>query len=290
MLGDYQTIEVRIDGGVCVVTQNRPEALNARNSQMYAELIGVLQAASAQPDVAMVLLTGAGRMFCAGMDFNNDARLAKQPLATDPPAVRDVKAGLADVPPERAHFELARRFVAAFIEFDKPLVAAVNGGAVGEGFSSLLHCDVLYATSEAWFWAPFARAGAAPEFCATLLAGRRLGETLGNAALYLARRISAEEARQAGFVLEVLPQAGFVEAVLARLHDGLALAGPPDLRVDTLRRFRALVRSPEQRAALHARSDQEFELLRLRAARGDGARVREYYAAQLPRRKSPPPG
>lgn len=285
---EYLTIDVRIDGGVCVVTQNRPETLNARNSQMYAELIAALHEASERPDVAMVLLTGAGRMFCAGMDFNNDARMATRVLESDPPRVGDVKASLADVPPERAHFELARRFVAAFIEFDKPLVAAVNGAAIGEGFSSLLHCDVLYATADAYFWAPFARAGAAPEFCATLLAGKRLGVTLGNAALYLARRISAEEARQAGFVLEVLPQAGFVEAVLARLHDGLALAGPPDMRADTLQRFRALVHSPEQRAALHARSDQEFELLRLRATRGDGARVREYYAAQLPRRKPPP--
>ena len=278
----YRTIDVAVRDGLCIVTQNRPERLNARNSQMYAEIIAALEAASADDAVAAVLLASRGRAFCAGMDFRNEHEHAYTALPGDSERVRRVKAQWSADDPIGAVVGLAGRFVAAFVEFDKPLFAAVQGGAIGEGFTSLLHCDVVYASPDAYFWAPFARAGVAPEFCSTVLAPRRLGATLAHAALYLALRISAEEARDAGFVLEIVAADDFAGAVEARVQEGLALAGPPELRGPTLRSYRALVRPEEERKALLAQADREFALVRARVDRGETERVRAYYAAHLP--------
>jgi peroxisomal 3,2-trans-enoyl-CoA isomerase len=279
----YQTIDVSLRDGLCVLKHNRPECLNARNSQMYAEIIAALADASEDTSVCAVMLTGSGAAFCAGMDFNNDFTMATTALADDSVRVRSVKAQLSALEPRRAVFELARKFVAAFINFDKPLIGAVNGAAIGEGFSSLLHCDVVYASPSAYFWAPFARAGAAPEFCATMLANRRLGPTLGNAALYLSRKITAAEAQRAGFVLDIVEGADFQGAVEALIQEGLALAGPADLRADTLKRFRALAYPDQERERLLAQADKEFELLARRAANGETARVQAYYSDQFSR-------
>ena len=280
----YKTISVEIVDGLCVVTQNRPQSLNARNCQMYAEMIAAFESAREDDAVAALLLASNGKAFCAGMDFKNDYTQANTILPEDSDRVRAVKSGLVDFELGEAVLELARRFVASFIRFDKPLMAAVNGAAIGEGFSSILHCDVLYASPKAYFWAPFARAGAAPEFCYPLLAEQRLGASLANAALYLSRRITAQEALRVGFVVEVIESEEFDKEVRARIIDGLALAGPADLRASTLKRFKALVRDDSQRQVLLAQADREFELAGKRAQSGETARVQAHFAAQLPGR------
>lgn len=280
----FQTIECEVRDGVLVLRHDREDQLNARNTQMYMEIMATLAEASKDDAVAAVMLTGKGRMFSAGMDFKNDPSLAYTVLDTDSAAVRAIKRGL----PERDEDDVgtwpAVRFVESFIAFDKPLIGAVNGPAIGEGFSSLLHCDVVYAADTAYFWAPFARAGVAPEFCSTRLMGERLGATLANAALYLGRRVSAEEAHRVGFVLEVLPAGeAFEDQVIGSVAEGLALTGPPELRGKTLRAFKGLVRDDATRAALVAQGRREFELVRERARSGETATVQAYYQAALPK-------
>ena len=278
----YQTLDVATRDGLCFVTQNRPRRLNARNSQMYAELIAALQQADQDDGVCALVLAANGDAFCSGMDFKNEYQHAYTVLPSDSARVASIKSEFSADDPMAAVVGLAKRFVQAFIRFEKPMVAAVNGAAVGEGFSSILHCDLIYATHNAYFWAPFARAGAAPEFCATRLAPRRLGPTLANAALYLARKISAQDAQAAGFVLEVLDSEGFLEQVENRLQEGLTLAGPPELRASTLRSFRALVYSDQERESLLRQADREFELVQRRVRLGETEQVRRYYATQLP--------
>jgi peroxisomal 3,2-trans-enoyl-CoA isomerase len=279
----YQCIETELRDGVLLLRHDREEKLNARCTQMYMEIMAALEDASANDAVIAVLLTGKGRFFSAGMDFNDEPHLAFEVLPTDSPSVRRIKTALPERDPADVRTWPAVKFIEAFIHFDKPLIGAVNGPAIGEGFSSLLHCDLVYAADTAYFWAPFARAGVAPEFCSTRLMPRRLGPGLANAALYLGRRISVDEAKAAGFVLEILPFGeGFEDAVLSSLNQGLALAGPPEVRTATLRSYKRLVHTDTERRLLVEQCRAEFELIRKRALSGETRLVQQYYRAQLP--------
>lgn len=279
----YTAIESELVDGILILRHARADKLNARNAQMYVEIMAALEEASLNVDVHLVMLTAKGRYFSAGMDFNNEPRLAYDVLPTDSPAVAAIKQGFPQRDPEDVRTWPAVKFIESFINFDKPLIGAVNGPAIGEGFSSLLHCDVVYAADSAYFWAPFARAGVAPEFCSTTLMHQRLGSTLANAAIYLARQVSVEEAKQAGFVLDVFPAGEQFEArVVADIQAGLALMGPPGLRNKTLRSYKQLVTGARSRAKLIEVCHQEFQLVRERALSGETEKVQAYYRGQLP--------
>lgn len=279
----YQTIECELNNGILVLRHDREDTLNARNSQMYVEIMAALKTASLDDDVVGVLLTGKGRFFCAGMDFNNQAKLAYEVQPTDSSTVHDVKINLPRRDEDDVATWLPVKFIESFISFDKLLIGAVNGPAIGEGFSSLLHCDVVYAADSAYFWAPFARAGVAPEFCSTKLMARKLGAGLANAAIYLSRRITAEEARSAGFVEAVYASGDAFEAtVLSVVQDGLDLAGPPELRPQTLRGYKSLVFDEADRLAMIEQCRKEFELIRARARSGETKRVQAHYQNLLP--------
>ena len=279
----YQTIAVERRDGVLILRQNRPDKLNCRNSQMYVEIMAALDLASHDDNVAAVVLTGTGKFFCAGMDFANDPEVAYTAQAWDDETTVRIKQALPERQSDDVTTWLPVKFIETFIEFDKPLIGAVNGPAIGEGFSSLLHCDVIYCTEATYFWAPFARAGVAPEFCSTLLLEARLGKSLAAATLYLARRISAQEAKNVGFVVDILPSSeDFLARVVALIEDGLALSGPPELRASTLTRFKHLVYPRQTKAALLAQCHAEFELIRDRAISGETNTVQSYYQSELP--------
>ena len=282
----FRDIEVELVDQVLVVRQNRPDQLNARTSQMYIELMSVLGEANEDPRVAAVLLTGQGRFFCSGMDFKNDPKLAYQFLPADNDSVRSIKARFPQRDPDDVTTWPAVRFIESFINFEKPLIGAVNGPAIGEGFSSLLHCDIVYAADSAYFWAPFARAGVAPEFCSTYLMPKRLGATLAHAALYLGHKIDAETAQRAGFVLEVLPaDDDFEVSVVGQINSGLALAGPPELRANTLGAYKGLIQSAAERDHLRGICYTEFELIRQRELSGETKLVQQFYRKDLPTKR-----
>jgi enoyl-CoA hydratase/carnithine racemase len=218
------------------------------------------------------------------MDFENEPRLAYEVQADDTVRTAEIKRALPKRDEEDVGTWLPVLFIESFIQFDKPLIGAVNGPAIGEGFSSLLHCDLVFAAASAYFWAPFARAGVAPEFCSTLLMPERLGRSLATAAIYLGHRISAEEAKSAGFVLELFPAGEkFESAVLARIKAGLALTGPPELRNKTLKRYKRLVYQDSDREKLLLQCRKEFELIREIGKSGDTEKVQAYYQKVLPR-------
>jgi peroxisomal 3,2-trans-enoyl-CoA isomerase len=283
----YQTIETELIDGILILRHNRETNLNARNSQMYVEIMAALQHASADEEIQAVVLTARGRYFCAGMDFNNDPTLAYTPLPEDDETVRAIKIGFPEADRDDVTTWPAVKFIEAFINFDKLLIGAVNGPAIGEGFSSLMHCDIIYAADTAYFWAPFARAGVAPEFCSSRLFAERLGYTAANAAIYLGQKISAEAAKDMGLVWEVLPAGNEFEAnVLARLKDGLALSGPPELRRKTLQQYKTLVYPEQRRADLVRISHEEFKLIAQRGRSGDTKAVQAFYQQSLPGRKN----
>ena len=139
------------------------------------------------------MLTGAGRAFSAGQDLDEMARLA---------AGEQIDSGFPDL-------------LAALQAFDKPLVAAVNGAAVGIGFTLLPHCDLVLAAESARFRTPFAEMGVPPEAASSYLFPARMGWQRAAEVLFTSPWLSAADAVEAGIVLRVVPDGTVVDEALA---------------------------------------------------------------------------
>lgn len=184
---------------VAVLTLNRPEKLNAWTPTMELEFIDAVEEAARDPQVGALLITGAGRGFCAGADITAWAQEPAAGSSPSPPA--EPKEGSPDVP-----IALSR---------GKPAIAAINGVAVGVGLTMPLACDIRLASDRARLSARFVKVGLTPECGSTrylpLVAG------LGNA-LYLAltgRIIDAAEAKERGLVDRVIPHESLMDEALA---------------------------------------------------------------------------
>jgi len=185
--------------GVARITLNRPERLNASNRTLSQGLTAAFSRAAADPEVRVILLSGAGRAFCAGADMQvlND-------LSNDPNAPNQGSGGL--------------RYDGLML-LPKPVIAAVHGACAGIGLAMACCADVRLAAEDAQFVAPFSRLGLCAEGGLAWLLGRLIGP--GNAAdmLLSARKVGAQEALAKGLVAQVLPAEGFVEAALAYAVD-----------------------------------------------------------------------
>jgi 2-(1,2-epoxy-1,2-dihydrophenyl)acetyl-CoA isomerase len=196
----YEHILYERKNHVLLITLNRPEKLNAWSVQMETEFLSALERASADPGVRVLVVTGAGRGFCAGADFSGWSQgLAAQ--AAGGPARPLSQEGSPEVP-----IALSR---------SKPVIAAINGPAVGIGLTMPLACDIRIASDRARFSARFVRVGLTPECGSTrylpLVAG------VGNA-LFLTltgRIIDAEEALRRGLVDRVAPHESLMDEAMA---------------------------------------------------------------------------
>jgi 2-(1,2-epoxy-1,2-dihydrophenyl)acetyl-CoA isomerase len=171
--------------GVATITMNRPEVLNALDEAMLDGLRGALAAAKADASVRAVILTGAGRGFCAGADLAQDAMRG---------GPNDVAQGLR----ERYH-----PIVLAMRQFPKPIVGSVNGPAAGAGMSLALACDIVLAGESASFMQAFARIGLVPDCGSTWFLPRIVGDVRARAMVMLADRIGARDALSFGLVWQV---------------------------------------------------------------------------------------
>lgn len=173
------------DAGVASLTMNRPEVLNALNDELLSGLREGLARAKADASVRAVLLTGAGRGFCAGAD-----------LAAGPK-----RAGLHDV--AQSLRERYHPIVLAMRQYPKPIVAAVNGVAAGAGMSLALACDIVLAGESASFLQAFARIGLVPDCGSTWMLPRLVGDVRARALTMLADKIGAADALRYGLVWQV---------------------------------------------------------------------------------------
>lgn len=204
------TVLVDRDGGVAIVTLNRPERLNAIDTELMNYLPGVLRGLADDPDVGCVVLTGAGRGFCAGGDLKSrQAELDAQALLSEEerrllamPYVGDV--GL------RAKVEASR----LLHEMQKPTIAMVNGPCAGAGFSMAGACDLRFAGESAVFTSAFTRAGLSGDFGGTWFWTQILGTAQARELYLLSERITAAQALARGMVTRVLPDADLREATL----------------------------------------------------------------------------
>jgi len=196
-------------GAVVTLRLNRPEKLNALNPELCRELVHALLRAADDRTVRTVVLTGAGRGFCAGGDINyiHEARSRK--------SVRDFQALL----------EVGKEVCLAIATMPKLVIAAVNGPAAGGGMSLALACDLRLASDQAMFKQAFAQLGLYPDLGATFFLPRIVGLSRASEFFYTSERLSAEEARRVGIVYAVYPHDQF-EAEVGKLAQQLA-AGPP---------------------------------------------------------------
>ena len=180
---DSPEILSSIDQGVQILHIRRPEKKNALTRAMYHTLAEALRRADTDPAVRAILLRGEPECFTSGNDVNDF--LKEDEHTTERPAVQ---------------------FLKAIAHVRKPLVAAVNGLAVGIGTTLLLHCDLVYAAEDAWLQLPFTRLGLCPEAASSLLVPQLMGHQRAAELLLRGERLSAGKAWEYGLVNEVLPQ------------------------------------------------------------------------------------
>ncbi len=239
-------------GAVRTIRLNRPDKKNALTSPMYEVMTRALAEAAQSDAIRAIVLAGSPGAFCAGADIGEFLESAQ----TDGLRPKTVA------------------FLHALARNPKPLVAAVDGLAVGIGTTLLLHCDYVVAGSNATFTTPFSRLGLIPEAGSSLLAPLRMGHARAFAMLAMGRPLSAAAAKEAGIVNEVVDPAEVDEVALKAAQDIAAL--PPGAIAVSRRLIRGEIDD------VVARIDIEIELFRKRL-QSDEARAA--FAAFLSRKK-----
>jgi enoyl-CoA hydratase/carnithine racemase len=216
----YEQIRYDVSDRVATLTLDRPEKLNAWTPRMEEEIRDAMSAAAADEGVRVIVLTGAGRGFCAGADMALLAAIRAERGAGAPPPEA---AG-----PDRTGF--SRRH-AYFPTIPKPIVAAVNGPAVGLGLILTLYCDLRIASEAARFGSAFARRGLVAEHGMAWLLPRLIGLPNALDLLLTGRLIDAAEALRMGLVSRVVAPAAFAGAVRELALELAGSVSPRSLRV-----------------------------------------------------------
>jgi enoyl-CoA hydratase len=188
-----ELVLIEKSGGVATVTLNRPDKLNALNSALRSRLAAAFRELSADAEVAAIVLTGAGKAFCAGVDLKE---LGGE-VATDATLASAVTSG---------------EFTDALERVAQPIIAAVNGVAITGGFELVLACDVIYASTEARFADTHARVGIMPGWGLSQRLSRAIGPYRAKELSLSGNFLSAEQAESWGLVNRVLPAAELLAA------------------------------------------------------------------------------
>ncbi|MEM2134815.1 MAG: enoyl-CoA hydratase [Candidatus Jordarchaeaceae archaeon] len=244
----FETVLYEKRGGVAVITLNRPEKLNALNSQMNKDLKYAFKEARDDSEVRVIVLTGAGRGFCSGADISDFAggvtledfrRMTEEGVV---PETIITPYDLIDVP--------------------KPIIAAVNGVAVGFGMNVLLNCDIIIASEAASFGEFFVRMGLIPDMNGSLLLPMLVGIHKAKELIFTGDRISAQEALRIGLVNRVVPPDELMPTVMElanRLAEGppLALAMSKRLIHEGFKKIfdEMIVKEVQYQAKLYASED-----------------------------------
>jgi enoyl-CoA hydratase/carnithine racemase len=184
-------IVVTEEDGIRIVRMNRADKKNALTQPMYAEMTRALREAETNDAIRCVVLAGGPDAFCAGSDISDFQKRAEgglKPITVD--------------------------FLHALVRNPKPLLAAVDGLAIGIGTTMLLHCDYVVATSAATFATPFTKLGLIPEAASSLLGPMRMGHARAFALLVMGRAMSADDAKAAGLINAVVDPAALDSTVL----------------------------------------------------------------------------
>ena len=237
--------------GVQVIRITRPDKKNALTGEMYQAITSALNAGDASDDVAVHLITGVGDMFTAGNDLSEFLAIAM--------------GGVKNI--------AAYDFLKTLVRVEKPLIAAVNGRAVGIGTTMLLHCDLVYASADAEFSTPFVNLGAVPEGGSSLLMPRKMGYVRAFEMLCLGKVFDAEKAMAAGLVNEIVAGNELVDYAI---QCGRLLASKPP---EALRLSREMIKGDRQELLDCMEAEAKVFLERLRSDE-----AREAFAAFFEKR------
>jgi 2-(1,2-epoxy-1,2-dihydrophenyl)acetyl-CoA isomerase len=210
-MSDYETVNVHRRNGAATIELNRPERLNAWNQQFGVDLRGAVEEVAGDDSVRAVLITGAGRGFSSGADLKE--------MGEDHPVTDDGRPDVYKVLTERYH-----PIITGIRHMPKPVVAAVNGPAVGIGCSLALACDLIVARRSAYFLLAFVNIGLVPDGGSSLFIPARVGHARAFQMAMLGERVDAETAERWGLINRVYEDEEFGAAV-EELVDRLA-AGP----------------------------------------------------------------
>ena len=223
----FETLLYEVDDRVLTITLNRPDQLNAFTALMMKEMIEAIDAADADDDIRAVIITGAGRGFCAGADLSAGANTfdaANRPDQAERDALRGATTEL-----ERLR-DGGGRLTLRLFESRKPLIAAINGPAVGVGVTMTLPMDIRLASTKARIGFVFARRGIVPEACSSWFLPRVVGLSQALEWTYSGRVFDAEEALAGGLVRslhepeDLLPAAREIAAEIASNTSAVSVA------------------------------------------------------------------
>lgn len=233
----YETLLVTTEDDITTIKLNRPAKKNAITTQMYNDIIAALEQA-AKDESVITVFTGAGDFYCSGNDLTNFTKIPE--------------GGVEQMAKQGG--ELLRKYVKAYIDFPKPLVAVVNGPAVGISVTLLGLFDLVYATERASFHTPFSQLGQSPEGCSSYTFPKIMGTAKASEMLLFNQKLTAVQASEVGLVTEVFPDSSFQSEVWTRLK---AYAKLPR---NSLALSKQLIRSMEK-DRLHTVNDGEVERL-----------------------------
>ncbi|OAI42185.1 hypothetical protein AYO38_03305 [bacterium SCGC AG-212-C10] len=214
----YEQILAENRGRVTLITLNRPEKLNAWTNTMMAEMRQAIDAANADPEIGAIVVTGAGRAFCAGADI---AGFAATRAAMD--------AGKASDEGNAARTDSAENWVSFIRNSAKPTIAAVNGVCVGIGITQIMPFDIRIASTDARIGFFFVRMGLVPELASSGILAQMVGSSRAMEWCLSGRMIPAAEAKEAGLISEVTEADALVDRAIA-LGESLSGQSPYAMR------------------------------------------------------------
>jgi enoyl-CoA hydratase/carnithine racemase len=203
---EYTEIRYDLDASVLTITLHRPDKLNAFTNTMMRELIDAFDRADADDGVRVIIVTGAGRAFCAGADLSGGSGAFDSTHGHRPQSIDDYRDG-------------GGRVALRIFESKKPVIAAINGPAVGVGITMTLPMDVRLATSTARMGFVFTKRGIVPEACSSWFLPRIVGISRAAEWVYTGRVFGADEALAGGLVSRVVPPESLLESARALAHE-----------------------------------------------------------------------
>jgi enoyl-CoA hydratase/carnithine racemase len=211
---DYRTLDWSVADRILTLTLDRPDQLNAFTVTMAEELVDAFGRASADDEVAAVVVTGRGRAFCAGMDLSADGNVFGLDESLQP-TLADLHDRFDDPEVVAGVRDTGGRVSLAVYACTKPVIAAINGPAVGIGATMTLPMDVRLASDRARIGFVFGKIGVVPEACSTWFLPRIVGMSRALEWVYSADILSAAEAHEGGLVRSVHPAEELLDAAYA---------------------------------------------------------------------------
>lgn len=222
---DFETVILKKEGHIATITMNRPEMMNALNLQMLQEMVAAIDEIARNDDVRVVVLTGAGRIFCSGADISEGGKAS----------------GLSGTPVEMHHNlrDSYQKVALGLQRLDKPTIAMVNGAAVGAGCDFAFACDMRVGSEKARFRNGFVKVGLIPGGGGTWLYTRLMGLGRGLEFLFTGDFLEAEEAERIGVLNKIVP-AEDLEREAMELAQKIANNPPLAVQMSKMMAYKAL--------------------------------------------------